>query len=319
MSDTMTYDAGTNDPFITTLVDKWFTSKATVEQLDSEMKIESLGKTKLLNEVYNDVIKASPAENETENIATQFANTIKEMLDRAAAVTGEERPGSFFAGMMEVVRRTLNEKEYDDKLEAFTKAHVIVPAEGDKPSEAAMEQFRKDRKVAVDNMNGIRSLLEGTAPDWFTTTGKGLLLNAEGKEEEFKNLRGAIGKRGETGPRLALASTFTFTVDDSVLQDHKLAAVRDHVNKLMSIGDVRKAVESANEDFDWTNPPSKFEFDLKDKAGTVRHVVARKDMDSSAEDESSDELSLDVTTEVNEEGDSENTENAPVTFDDDDE
>jgi hypothetical protein len=312
---TDTYELNTNDPFITTLVDKWFASKAVVEAKDAEMKIESLGKTKLLNEVYRTVTEAPPEDGETENIATQFAATIREMLDRAAKVEGEDRPGSFFAGMMEVVKRTLNDKEYDDKLEAFTKAHVIVPADGDKPSDAEMEALRKERKTAVDNMNGIRSLLEGTAPDWFVSEGKSLLLNEKGEEKEYTNLRGAIGARGATGVRLP---EYSYTVDGTAITEKKLGAVRDHVNKTLSIGEVRKTITEQNEGFDFKNPPEKFEFDLKDKDGNTRHVVARKVYTTtSTEDDSSDDLNLEITTEVNEEGETESPE--VTTFDDDDE
>jgi hypothetical protein len=312
---TDTYELSTNDPFITTLVDKWFASKAVVEAKDAEMKIESLGKSKLLNEVYNSVVNAPPEDDQTENIAAQFAATIREMLDRAAKVTDEDRPGSFFAGMMEVVKRTLNDKEYDDKLEAFTKEHVVVPKEGDKPSDTEMETLRKERKTAVDNMNGIRSLLEGTAPDWFTTEGKSLLLNEKGEEKEWTNLRGAIGKRGETGVRLP---EYSYTVDGTNLTEKKLGAVRDHINKTLSIGDVRKSITDQVEGFDFKNPPEKFEFDLLDKDNNSHHVVARKVYTTtSTEDDSSDDLNLEITTEVNEEGETESPE--VTTFDDDDE
>jgi hypothetical protein len=65
---------------------------------------------------------------------------------------------------------------------------------------------------------------------------------------------------------------------------------------------LKKGLEATYPTFDYKKPPTpKFEFDVTDEAGSVRHVLARVASDSSVseeEDDSSDDEAPQLTTEV---------------------
>jgi hypothetical protein len=195
-----------------------------------------------------------------------------------------------FAGLYETVRRTL--KEFDARLDKFVDANITKVDESDKPKPEELEVMRKERKGLVDAMNGIRQLLEGTDANWFKAEGESLLLNADGKADKWENLRGAVGDRGQTGARLG--GTFQFTVffedSETVLTDRKLGAVQIHLKKFVkNIGEVWKAIEAANPQFDRKNPPDRFEFTIEG-----RRIVANKMTDESSEED--DDTSEDINT-----------------------
>jgi hypothetical protein len=173
----------TADPFTVTLVEKWFASKEQVTNLDEKMALESFGRTKLLNSRFDAVNPDATDKKATNPIAVSIRTALS-----ADGLSDED-----FAGLYETVRRVL--KEYEARLDKFVDANITKVDESDKPKPEELEEMRKERKTAVDAMNGIRNLLEGTSPDWFTAEGKRLLVNAEGKEEKYENLRGAIGDR----------------------------------------------------------------------------------------------------------------------------
>jgi hypothetical protein len=271
----------TADPFTVTLVEKWMTSKDLVDTIDEKMNVESFGRTKLLNSRYaeanpglEDLRKSKPT--------SPFAEQLRTILN------AEGLSDADFAGRYETFRRTLS--EFEARLDQFVKDNVPEVNEADKPKEEELVALREERKKHVDNMNGIRTLLEGTSPDWFKAEGDTLLAKQENK-------RGAVGSRGETGTRLG--ATFQFSV----------------FSKDGESENVRKAIEGSNPDFDWKNPPDRFEFAI---AG--RKVVANKITDeSSAADDESDtdinELTLDVSDDDPEDFTAE-TENPPELFDD---
>jgi hypothetical protein len=294
----------TADPFTVTLVEKWMTSKDLVDTIDEKMNVESFGRTKLLNSRYaeanpglEDLRKSKPT--------SPFAEQLRTILN------AEGLSDADFAGRYETFRRTLS--EFEARLDQFVKDNVPEVNEADKPKEEELVALREERKKHVDNMNGIRTLLEGTSPDWFKAEGDTLLAKQENK-------RGAVGSRGETGTRLG--ATFQFSVfskdgeSENVLSDRKLGAVQEFLKKeVKNVAEVRKAIEGSNPDFDWKNPPDRFEFAI---AG--RKVVANKITDeSSAADDESDtdinELTLDVSDDDPEDFTAE-TENPPELFDD---
>jgi len=292
-----------NDPFTRTLVEKWMDQRELVENLDDKMALESFGRTKLLNARFDAVNPDMEGKQANNSLAVSIRNALSE-----DGLSDED-----FAGMYETVRRTL--KEFDKRLDAFVEANIKKVDESDKPGDAELAEMRKQRKTIVDAMNGIRSLLEGTSPDWFNAEGKRLLVNAEGKEENYVNLRGAIGDRAPTGKRLG--GTFQFTVlyndSETVLSDRKLSAVQIYLKKYVkNVGELWKIIEAQNPNFDRGNPPDRFEFTVED-----RKVVAVKMTDESSEDDEEDstedinELTLDV--------DDDSDGNVTELFDDDDE
>lgn len=277
----------TADPFTVTLVEKWFASREQVANLDEKMALESFGRTKLLNGRYDEV-NPGMTDKKANN---PLARAIRDSLN-IENLSEEE-----FAGLYETVRRVL--KEYDKRLDDYVNANITKVDESDKPKPEELEEMRKERKTFVDAMNGIRTLLEGTSPDWFTAEGKRLLVNAEGKEEKFENLRGAIGDRGKTGKRLG--GTYQFTVEyegtETALSDRKLSAVQIYLKKFVkNVGELWKAIEEQNPNFDRANPPDRFEFTIEG-----RKIVANKMADESSDDDDDDstedinELTLDIT------------------------
>jgi hypothetical protein len=272
----------TADPFTVALVQRWVDSKELVDQLDEKMALESFGRTKLLNTRFD----AANPNMEGKVANNSLAVSIRDALS-ADGLSDEE-----FAGLYETVRRTL--KEFDKRLDAFVEANITKVDESDKPKEAELVELRKERKSHVDNMNGIRTLLEGTAPDWFNSEGISIL----GKDK-IENLRGAVGDRSKTGKRLG--GTFQFTVfyedTETALSDRKLSAVQIYLKKhVKNVGELWKAIEEQNPNFDRANPPDRFEFTI---AG--RRIVANKMADESSEDddddstEDIDELTLDLS------------------------
>lgn len=270
----------TADPFTVTLVEKWLASREQVANLDEKMALESFGRTKLLNGRYDAVNPDMTDKKATNPVAVAIRNALS-----ADGLSDED-----FAGLYETVRRTL--KEYDSRLDAFVNANITKVDESDKPKPEELEEMRKERKTYVDAMNGIRTLLEGTSPEWFEAEGKRLLVNAEGKEEKFDNLRGAIGDRQKTGKRLG--STYQFTViyegTETALSDRKLSAVQIYLKKFVkNVGELWKAIEEQNPNFDRSNPPDRFEFTI---AG--RKVVANKMGDESSEEDDDSETTTDI-------------------------
>jgi hypothetical protein len=277
---------GTEDAFTLTLVQKWFEAKDQVDNLDEKMAVESFGRTKLLNTKFDE---ANPGR-ENKKANNDIAVTIRQHFD---SLSDDQ-----FAGLYETVRRVL--KEYDKKLDNYVDKSLPKVDESDKPKPEELAKFREDRKTHVDNMNGIRTLLEGTAPDWFKAEGERILPKLE-------NLRGAVGGREKTGKRLG--GTFRFTVDpggdtETILSDTKLGAIPAYAPfkkaGVKNIADVKKAIMDTNEGFDWDNPPTRFEFVL---AG--RKILANKVTDESSEDDESEndinELTLDVSDDDSEE------------------
>lgn len=300
-------EISTNDPFTLTLVTRWFESRDEVETLDEKMNIESFGRTKLLNTKFEEVnpgMEAKRANNPAANSVRGFLN--------ADGLSDDE-----FVGLYETIRRVLA-SEYSKRIDAYVEKNLPKVDEKDKPNEEALLEYREERKKHVDNMNGIRMLLEGTATDWFKAEGDRLL-------PKFDNLRGAVGGREKTGERLG--GTFRFTVigkdgEETILSDPKLSALPAYTpfKKLgiKTVGEVRKAIEEANPGFAWKTPPDRFEFTL---AGLK--VVAHKltDESSEADDEETNdiqELTLDVEDD-NAEDFEENVSTETALFDDEDE
>lgn len=292
-------DIRTDDPFTRTLVEKWMVSKDQLEALDEKMNIESYTRTKLLNAAFDD---ANP--NMTGKVPT---NPLA--VDIRSALATEDLSPEQFAGMYESVRRTL--KLFEDRLDKFVEANTPKQDEAKKntPSTEELLEMRDEYKKHVENMNGIRTLLEGTAPDWFKAEGDSLLPKKEAK-------RGAVGARGETGTRLG--GTFQFTViapdgTEHVLSERKLSAVQLFLKKdVKNTKAVRQAIDSANPEFDWKNPPDRFEFNI-----VGRKVVANKiTSDEEPDDEDENDIQT-LTLDVDDDFPQDNTEKE--LFDDDSE
>src|SRR4029077_3609508 len=220
MSDT--YNLNTSDLFIQTLVERWMELNKDVEGIDEKMDVESYGKTKLLNSVFGDVGGLDSDKNILANSVRNFMNS--ENVDT------EEK----FVGFYETLRRII--KEWDDRVDKFVKENTKTIPDSEKPSDTEIEDMRKDRKTAVDAMNGIRGLLEGTAPDWFKTEGNDLLPTKINK-------RGAVGGRDKLGKRLG--GKFQFRVNGTILSENKLSAIVTQLKgKVGSVKEVREAIEA---------------------------------------------------------------------------
>src|SRR4029077_16435682 len=149
-----------------------------------------------------------------------------------------------------------------------------------------------------DAMNGIRGLLEGTAPDWFKTEGNDLLPTKINK-------RGLVAGRDKRGKQLG--GKFQFRVNGTILSENKLSAIVTQLKgKVGSVKEVREAIEAQIEGFDWENPTMNFEFNI---AGA--HVQAEKLIDDSPEEY--DDSAADYSDIVTERAD----QNEPLFFDDD--
>ena len=284
MSDAYTLD--TSDLFIQTLVEKWMESEKIVESLDEKMDVESFGKTKLLNSAFTDVGSLEVEKNPLAKMITDFFNS--------EAITSD----AVFVGFFETLRRI--QKNYEARKEAFVDANVVTIPDSEKPKPEEIEEWRKERKKVVDAMNGIRDLLKATANLWFESQGDKLLRVMENK-------RGAIGKRGVLGKRLA--GKFQFKVNGTILSDNKLSAIVNFLkSKVESVKEVREAIEAQNPNFDWENPPNNFEFNI---AGA--HVEAEKLIDDSPDEDSDDGDIEDIVTET-----ADGDESQAVFFDEDD-
>lgn len=259
MSDT--YSLNTNNLFIQTLVEKWMESEKVVDELDEKMDVESYGKTKLLNGAFNNVGALDDEKN-------PLAKFVHEFMKSEAVSTDEQ-----FAGFYETIRKII--KPYEVRLNSYVKDNTKTIPDSEKPKPEEIEEMRKERKVAVDAMNGIRGLLEATEKTWFEDTGKDLMRVMENK-------RGAVGKRGELGPRLA--GKYQFKVNGTILSDNKMSAIVVFLkSKVSSVKEVRDAIKAQIPNFDFENPPQEFAFNI---AGA--HVQAERLVDDSP-DESDDE------------------------------
>jgi hypothetical protein len=296
---------GTENPFTVTLVEKWLASKELVDTLDEKMALESFGRTKLLNTRFEAANPDMTDKKANNPVATSIRNALS-----AEGLSDEQ-----FAGLYETVRRVL--KEYDKRLDTFVDANITKVDESDKPKEAELVEFRKERKIHVDNMNGIRNLLEGTDPDWFKAVGVSIL----GKEK-IDNLRGAVGDRAKTGKRLG--GTFQFTVTDpegteTAITERKLSAVQTHLKKFVkNVGELWKAIEEQNPNFDRANPPDRFEFTV-----SGHKIVANKMTDETSDDddestEDINELTLDLSDDDPADFEADSDDNVTELFDDDD-
>jgi hypothetical protein len=295
-------EISTNDPFVHMLVEKWFTSFDQLEALDEKMNVESYTRTKLLNAAFDE---ANP------NMEGKQANNPVAVAVRSA-LSADGITQETLAGLYESVRRTL--REFEKKIDNYIEKNTPKPEDVKKnqPTVEELQEMRDEYKKHVENMNGIRGLLEGTATDWFKAEGDSLLPKKEAK-------RGSVGSRGETGTRLG--ATFQFTViapdgTEHVLSDRKLGAVQIFLKKdVKNVKEVRSAVETSNPEFDWKNPPDRFEFTI---AG--RKVVGNKITDESSDDSDDEsdiqELTLDVDEDFEDAGEA-----STVTelFDDDEE
>jgi hypothetical protein len=259
MSDT--YNLSTNDLFVQTLVEKWMESEKLVDELDEKMDVESFGKTKLLNSVFNNVGALEDEKN-------PLAKIIHGFMKSEAVQTDEQ-----FVGFYETIRRIL--KPYENRVNEFVKNNVTTIPESEKPKPHEIEEMRKERKTAVDAMNGIRGLLEATAKVWFDDQGS-TLLNV------MENKRGAVGKRGTLGPRLP---KYQFKVNGTILSDNKLSAIVTFLkSKVKDVKEVREAIKAQLPNFDFENPPREFEFNI---AGA--HVVAEMLVDDSPDEDDNDD------------------------------
>lgn len=269
-------DISTDDPFTRTLVEKWFISNEQLEALDEKMNVESYTRTKLLNAAFDEVNPNMEGKQPTASAAVNVRSAL------SADGLSEEQ----LVGLYESVRRTL--KEFEKKIDNYVEKNTPKQEDIKKntPTTEELLAMREEYKKHVENMNGIRQLLEGTAPEWFTSEGNSLLPAKQAK-------RGAVGKRDEVGTRLG--GTFQFTVyaadgTEHVLSDRKLSAVQMFLKKdVKSTKEVRTAIETSNPEFEWKNPPDRFEFTI-----VGRKVVANKITDESSEAE--DEEDSDIQT-----------------------
>lgn len=300
----------TQDPFTKILVEQWAKAKDQVDIIDEKMNVESFGKTKLLNARYAD---ANPGLEDLRKSkpTNELANSLRGVLT-ASELTDDE-----FVGLYETVRRML--PEFDARLDAYVKANVPEVDDTNKPKEEELVAWREERKTHVDNMNGIRTLLEGTNPEWFKAEGDKLIPKEENK-------RGAVGGREKTGTRLG--GTFRFTFDpggenETILTDPKLSALPAYAPLkkagIKTVGDVWKAIEAANPEFDRKSPPDKFSFVL----GGFNILATKITDESSEEDDDStediDELTLDVEDDDPEDFVADPDEPSLELFDDDEE
>lgn len=238
-------DLLTEDIFVSSLVAKWNANKQLIETLDESIKSESLGKTKLLNAA----VKAAEEANESQGVVS----AVNEILARL-----DSNP-ELFVGVLTAIRRSL--KPHDAFLNEYVEKNVVEVPEDQKLDLEAETKARNDRKVAVDSNNAIRGLLETQSPEWFAVQGDTLL-------PKMDNLRGAPGKRGETGKRIV--GTYQWAVDDTLIQQHQMGALATHLGT--QVKDIRAAIVAQIEGFDFEKPPLKFGFTFNGKSVTGHRV-----------------------------------------------
>lgn len=259
MTDVLT----TEDLFVTSLVSKWNTNKELIDDLDESLKSESLGKTKLLNAS----VKAAEEAGEAQPVVSAV-NEILSRLDGNPEV---------FVGVLTAIRRAL--KVHDKTLNDYVEENVVEVPEDQKLDIEAETKAREDRKKAVDSNNAIRGLLEAQSPEWFTSQGDAML-------PKLDNMRGAPGKRGETGKRIV--GTFQWMVEDTLIQAHQMGAVAKYLNT--QVKDIRTAIEEQITGFDWENPPASFNFTFKGKPVSAKRI----DDDTPDENGEDEDLSVEV-------------------------
>jgi hypothetical protein len=309
-----TYELKSDDIFITTLVDKWMTQKDQVEQIDEDMNLDSLGKTKLLNAAYvsvntdvkvgDDVVSIKGPKDKPVN---ELAVTVRQYLEDHG--TDDET----FVGLHTTIDRLLS--EYKSRVDKYVEDNKKEVSEADKLTEAQIAEKRDARKKLVDSMNGIRSLLEGTDANWWKDEGEALLVNADGARDKYENLRGAFGTRAPMGERLGAA--FTYSVRDTegqtttALTGKNLTDLKNFI-KADSVAELKKLIEEKNPGFIWKTPPDEFSFTF----GKFEVHATKNQDDSPEEDEPIPEMGdgPDIIMDVDDD-----EENTGEVFDDDDE
>lgn len=232
---------------------------ARINEIKDALDPESAGRAKVLNEAIR--------ENEPEaNSAEADLRTRLESLSDQAKV-----------GVLSHLTRMIK-REFGPFIDEFVKANMV---EADPISEEEAKVLNDERNELVEQARAAR----------------GFLISFKVPESELPPVPQARRGRkpGQTlGPRLV--GTFNWSVDGVAVNGTKLGDVQKEL-KADSVQEVRDAIESAYENFDWKNPPATIEFDIEIKDGEkseTKKVVGRLAKDDTDTGDDDDDLVTEV-------------------------
>ncbi len=180
------------------------------------------------------------------------------------------QPENVVVGVVTHLLRSLK-KEYGAKIDAYIEANVV-------DVEPISEEL-------ANKLNAERTQLVAQAK-----VGRDFLIAYNIPEAELPKVPSKRGRaKGTTmGPRLK--GTFNFSVDGTPVDGHKLGDLAK-VLEAASVAEVRAAIEAANADFDFAEPPAEFSFTLNDKS--VVAVQAQTDETEEEIEDNEPEVSSD--------------------------
>ena len=251
------------------LVDQWKPLAERIEAIDEELDQESAGKTKVLNMTIEAVKGVS------ENIPTQATEAVAQLKTYLSGLDEKTRAGLMYSivktaideilpslsnvpelqtGVTYFLQKTFRSKEINEQLDAYVKPRVEKDVTPPTPEE--VEKLRAERKELVISANLLQQLIERTDEE----TGKSF--------RKFDQKRGAgvaSNGKGTLGERLK--GTFQFSVD-GVGVGTSLTDVARRFPGVPVNGEsnsVKSAIREAINDFDFKNPPERFEFTIDGK------------------------------------------------------